>query len=67
MCKLLNNGFMLSIAIKVGTLSPVQQLQGEAGILENVASESQASDMRYRVVRRLIIFMHKEFGPVNFC
>ena len=44
---------------------PVQQLGSDAGILKRVISENQGSDIRYRTIRQLIIFVHKEFSPIK--
>ena len=43
----------------------MEELWSEAGILESIVGEGQGSDMCYRTIGQLIIFVHKEFGPVK--
>ena len=35
------------------------------GSLRSVVSQNKGSDMRYGTIRRLIIFVYKEFGPAK--
>jgi hypothetical protein len=43
----------------------MEKLWSEADILESVVGESQRSDVRYRTIGQLIIFVHEEFGSVE--
>ena len=43
----------------------VQELWSEAIVLEYIVREIQSSDMCYWTTGQLIIFVHKEFGPVK--
>ena len=42
----------------------MEKLWSETGILESVG-ESQRSDVHYRIIGQLIIFVHEEFGSVE--